>query len=370
VIRFPRLALCLTLVVLAGTGVSYAQPPAPAAPAPPPPPAPAPASTPLAAEIGRWLDVQSILLQTRYHFIASATSAPDINQMQTWDTLRARIKADPAGRIAVSVGWLSGPSFIGSWNDSGIGTGTTRLHTSLRLLSLDVTPIKGVVVQAGSVQLLRGESTEFTTYDNDGYLTGERITIHRPKDLFFDEVSVARGYLGDANRPSVFDRTRRLKEANYRQYLLTKHVARHVWTSADLTRYNEATIIHAAARVQLPTLRVIDNVRYEQYVRDAKTETVAGFTATAEKQLTRPLLIAGGYGDIDKNYGGLNADRFNRGRRLYALATYTLSPVLSLSTYLGRAVHNDYPVTNHTRFDVTLSYNLLAQLQRSGILPK
>lgn len=356
---FFRIAVCLAASVIAGAGVSFAQ----SAPATSPAPA-------LTSEIARWLDVQSLLLQTRYHFVSSDTPIADVNQMQTWDTLRMRVKADPAGHVAVSLGWLSGPSFIGSWNDSGAGTGTLRLHTSLRLFSLDVTPVRGVTAQVGSVQLARGESTEFTTYDNDGYMTGERITLRRPKDLFFDEITVARGYLGDATKPSVFDRTDRLADVNYRQYLLARHIGKHLWTSGDLTRYAGATIIHTAARVQAPRMRVVDTIRYEQYVRDSNVETVAGFTLTGEKQLRRPLGAAAGYGDIDKNYGGLNADRFNRGRRVYGILTYTLSPTLSLSTYLGRGVLNDYAITNRTRFDVTLSYNLLAQLQRNGLLPK
>jgi hypothetical protein len=325
---------------------------------------------PSASAIGRWLDVQSLLLQTRYHFVASDTAIADTNQMQTWDALRLRVKADPAGRVAVSLGWSSGPTFTGSWNETGIGTGMLHLHTSLRLLSLDVTPVRGVTAQVGSVQLARGESTEFTTYDNDGYMTGERITVHRPKDLFFDEVTVARGYLGDATKPSVFDRTDRLADVNYRQYLLARHIGRHLWTSGDLTRYAGATIVHTAARVQAPAMRVADTIRYEQYVRNSHVETVAGFTVTGEKQLRRPLGAALGYGDIDKNYGGLNADRFNRGRRVYGILTYTFSPVLSVSTYLGRGVLNDYPITNRTRFDVTFSYNALAHLQRAGVLAK
>jgi hypothetical protein len=352
-----HLAICLTASVFVGCGVCRAQTPAPTS------------TSALASDLARWVDVQTFQLQARYHFVEPATSAPNTDQTQTWDTLRLRVKADPGGRLAISVGWLSGPQFIGSWNDSGVGTGTMRLHSSVRWLSLDATPVAGVTAQFGSLQLARGESTEFTTFDNDGYLTGERITLRRPKNLYFDEVTVSRGYIGDITKPSIFDRTRRFADVNYRQYLLAKHVTKQIWTSGDITRFAEATIVHAAVRVVAP-LRVVDSVRYEQYVRDSNVETVSGFTATAEKQLTRPLGLAAGYGDIDKNFGGLNADRFNRGRRVYAIFTYALSPVLSLSTYTGRAVLNDYPVTNRTRVDVTLTYNVLAHLQRAGILAK
>jgi hypothetical protein len=328
-------------------------------------------ASPASDLIGRWIDPQTFQLLTRYHYVDPATPTPVANQMQTFEQLRFRVKADPAGRVAVGFGYSSGSTFIGSWNDTGIGTGTTRLHVGLRLLWLDVTPVKGVTAQVGSLQIVRGESTEFTTFDNDGYMVGERISVRRPKSFFFDEVSVTRGFLGDANKPSVFDRTERFGDFNYQQYLLARHFATHVWASADLTRWNHVDITHAAVRAQLPPeLRLIDGVRYEQYVRAAggTVGTVAGFTVSGEKKILSPLLVSLGYGDIDKNYGSLNADRFNRGRRLFGIATYTLSPVLALSTFVGRAVHNDYLVSNHTRVDVTLTYNVLAQLQRAGVL--
>jgi hypothetical protein len=319
--------------------------------------------------IARWLDAQYFQGMLRYHFVDPETPTPEANQLQSWEALRFRLKADAAGRVAVAFGFSSGPSFVGSWNDTGVGTGNTRLHVSLRLLSLDVAPVRGVTVQAGSLQLARGESTEITTFDNDGYLTGERVTVRRPKTLFFDEISIAQGYVGDANEPSVFDRTDRLGDHNYQQYLVARHIQKRVFASGDFTRWAGANIVHAAARVQSPELRALDSIRYEQYVRTLSGKTVAGFAVTGEKQVARPLVLSGGYADIDKDFGGLNADRFNRGRRVFGIATYTVSPVLSVMTYAGQAVHNDYPVSNGTRIDVTLIYNILGHMQRAGWLP-
>ncbi len=353
-LRACRIALAVTVCIACSTAAAFAQSPAP---------------SPTADFFAPWFDAQTFQLLARYHYVDPATPTPQANQMQTFEQLRFRVKSDPAAHVAVSFGFSSGSTFIGSWNDTGIGTGTRRLHIGLRLLSLDATPIAGVTAQVGSLQLARGESTEITTFDNDGYMTGERLTARRPHELFFDDITIARGYVGDPNTPSVFDRLHRLGDFNYQQYLLARHIGTRLWASGDYTRWQQADITHAAARALVPELRFVDTLKYEQYTRaSAKADTVYGFAVSGDKKLLPPLIVTFGYADIDKNYGGLNADRFQRGRRFFGIASYTLSPVLTLSTFVGRAVYNDYAVSNHTRVDVFLTYNALAHLQRAGWL--
>lgn len=344
---------------------------------------PPPAAQPGAIlDVSRWVDTQTFTVNTRYHFVDAGTTGPDTNHAQAQEILRLRLKADRGGHVAVGLGASSGPSFTGSWNDTGLGTGTHRFHVSLRLLSLDLAPAHGVAVQVGSMQLARGESTEITSYDNDGYVMGERLSVRRPKELWFDEVSVSRGFLGDTTRPSVFDRIDRFHDFNYQQYLVARRVTSRVWSSADFTRLAHINTFRAAARVRAPELRIVDSVRYEQYVRfdhrtavagaaanrGTDTDAIYGFAVSGEKQITKPLLVSVGFADIDRQYGGLNADRFNRGRRLFTTLTYALSPVLAISTFVGHAIHNDYAVINNTRVDVILQYNVLAHLQRTHLL--
>jgi len=68
----------------------------------------------------------------------------------------------------------------------------------------------------------RGQSTEVTSYDYDGYLVGERITLDRPGNLYFDEISITYGFLGDFNRPNVFGRLHRLGQSNYHEFGVSK----------------------------------------------------------------------------------------------------------------------------------------------------
>jgi hypothetical protein len=375
-----RLVVVLLGVVVSLSGgrmvqEAAAQPAAPAAAsAEPQPPAfhhDEPHAPPVSAYISRWLDAQTFTLTARYRFVDAASTGPDANHIQTNEILRLRVKADRAGRVGVGLGASTGPSFTGGWNDTGIGTGNHRFHVNLRLLSLDLAPMAGVSGQVGSLQLARGESTEITTFDNDGYMTGERLTVRRPKLLFFDEVTVSRGFVGDTTKPSVFDRLDRFHDFNYQQYLLARRVSPRVWTSADVTHLAHANTLHAAARVRAPELHIVDTVRYEQYVRfgaASDAHTIAGFAMSGEKQISKLITAGLGYADVDKQFGGLNADRFNRGRRLFGTFSYALSPVLALTTFIGRAIHNDYVVANRTRVDVALQYNLLAHLQRGGLL--
>src|ERR1039457_3812087 len=55
----------------------------------------------------------------------------------------------------------------------------------VRELYVSATPIKAATVEFGSFGIERGYASEITTFDYDGYLTGERIRIQAPAHLFF-----------------------------------------------------------------------------------------------------------------------------------------------------------------------------------------
>ena len=79
------------------------------------------------------------------------------------------------------------------------------------------------------------------------------------------------------------------------------------------------------------------------------------------------MTAGGGYADIDETYGGLNADRFNKGRRFFALASVKVFQDLTASTFVSRAVHNSFAVPNNRRIDFVVAYNALGPLQRAGL---
>jgi hypothetical protein len=122
-----------------------------------------------------------------------------------------------------------------------------------------------------------------------------------------------------------------------------------------------------AVRVNTTESGVVDAVRVELYQRTTGQHG-AGFAAAAERLLPHKISLTGGFATIDRSYGGLNGDRFNRGRRLFAEARLPLVQDLSLNVFYGRAVGNDVAIANTQRFDIVLGYNALKALQRAGAL--
>src|SRR5262249_9506787 len=133
----------------------------------------------------------------------------------------------------VEAGLFTGNGFTGGWNSSGWGTGKGQSNLFLKQLFFSARPIAGVEIQYGGLYFDRGQSTEVTSYDYDGYLVGERITLNRPRSFYFDEISVTYGYLGDFNRTNVFGRLHRLSQSNYHEFEVSKQISVRVRTSAS-----------------------------------------------------------------------------------------------------------------------------------------
>ncbi len=114
--------------------------------------------------------------------------------------------------------------------------GTRRLRQFyLRELYFSATPVKPVTVEFGSFGIERGYGSEITTFDDDGYIAGERIAVHSPKQLFFDEIQFTNAYFGDFATTNFLDRGSSLKSSNYRQVSAKKKLNDRVAFSADYT---------------------------------------------------------------------------------------------------------------------------------------
>ena len=357
------------------TPVRAAAPAAPSAPATNPgaqatpgdTPATTPTPGPTPGALSRWIDIQTGTVAARYRYIETSTGAVTSNHLQGQVVFKGRFKFDRAGRLSVNALAATGSTFTTGWNNTGWGTGDLATDFSLKHLFVAVVPVKGVDVSFGSFAPVRGESTEITTFDNDAYLMGEHVSVKRPMDLYFDEIGFTSAYVGDLLAPSVFDRGDRLTGSrNYFQYFVAKRFSTRVAASADYVRQSGTPIVHTAVTVTIP-LGIVDSLKYEQYVRGGE-HTDWGFSVYAEKVVAKRLALGAGYATIDEHYGGLNADRFNRGNRIYESATIRLTPDLSMLVWAGQAVATDYTIANKYRFDAVLTYNVLGGLQRAGWL--
>lgn len=320
--------------------------------------------------IRRWLDVQQLTLYSRYRFVDNNKTPPvtTADQLQYKESIRARFNIDPEKRFTINAGFFSGSNFTSSWNNWGVGTGGNfdSQDNYVKQLYASAIPVTGVEGQVGGLFVTRGEQDEWISFDDDGFIMGERGTVKRPKNLYFDELTVTRGALGPLNQPDIGDRWDSFKHQNYTQALAVKKFSAMFAASASYERQIGADIARAAVTVHLSKTAPVNTIRYEQYHRFNLHEA-SGFAVWADRSITKYLRLQGGYATVDQYYGGWNADRMQIGRRFFAAATIPIWGPVSASLYGTQALHADYPITIRQRFDAVISYDLLDTLRRGRI---
>jgi hypothetical protein len=347
-----RCAIFSAIFALAASKAA-AQAPRPAA-APPPP-------------LRRWFELQTLTASTRYRFIESNADVVTANQMQYREIFRARFNLDAKHRYTATIGGGSGNAFISAWNNTGAGTGTTNFHDHyMKELYAAAQPVDGLELQYGGMYVTRGETTEYTSYDEDGYLLGERVSVRRPKELFLDEFTVTRAAIGPYNVPNLHKRWDGLKHPDYCQVLGDKRINQYVAASFDYSTQAGADTLRGAIALRFKPSAPISALRYEQYGR-VNAHAAAGFAVTAERPLPRGTRLLGGYATVDQFYNGWNSDRIQRGRRVFALANVPIVGPLSAQLFVTQALHSPYPVAIRTRFDAIVIYDVAAALRQTGV---
>lgn len=331
--------------------------------------APASAQTPAASAtspLARWLDVEALAITSRYRLIEATSGEVVSSAVQLQPNIRVRLKADRAGRVRLHIGTFGGNSFTSSWMNTGIGLAPWDGHLWVKQFYVALQPARGIEVQGGSLYFTRGEHTEITTYDNDGYLTGARLLVRRPRALWVDEVSLTRAWIGDFADPNAFRRLSHVGDGNYEQALVSKRLGRGIAVSADFTHDRATDTWREAIAFQPHKGRVISQARLELYQRVTPT-SAQGFGVVGERRVTSKMTLGLGWASIDRAFGGLNGDRYNRGRRWFTQGSYQLPADLTVSWFYTRAVDTPYAVTNAHRTDVLLAWNALGLLRRHHV---
>lgn len=313
----------------------------------------------------RWFELQTASIIAMYRFQETDRGLTTYNQLQHKEIFKGRFKFDRAGRYSITAGVATGNSFIGSYINTGVGRGHGATNLYLKQLYFAARPIDGVELQAGGLYLNRGESTEVTSYDDDGFITGYRASVRRPGKFFFDEISATYGYLGDLTKPNLNKRFHRLTQSNYHQFLVAKTIGKRATLSVDYTFQSGVETLRQALRIRTKELRFVDSIRFENYQR-VDTNPAYGFAVRGEKAIGKFSAYAG-FAAVDRRNGMLNADRLGPGKRVFGYAEYRISPEVSVNIFAARAVANDFPISHRTRIDISLNYNLLKTLQKSGI---
>lgn len=317
-------------------------------------------ATPLAAQAAAqqpWLDLQSLSFGLRYRMVENNLGARAQNWSDHHQGLKLRLKLDRPARYSLSAVALNGDTFQAGWNLRGLGTPSSN-RLFLKQLFVTAKPRSGVELQYGGLGILRGESTEITSYDNDGYLMGQRLTLSPRRGV--DELTLTAGYLGDFRTPSVTRRWHRLSDVNYGQVLVKKQLTDHLTATADLTDVDGERTLRQGLVIR-PSA-VVDLIRLEAYER-LNGQSGAGGAITVEKPFGRTRLAAT-YATIDDRYSALNSDRYGRGPRLALTSTTSLGRDVSLQVYLTRALEDDLTMPNRTRVDVLVRYELAALLRQ------
>jgi hypothetical protein len=348
---------------------------------------------------GRWLDLKSLSYSGRYRSTTNWHGRHLFEFGQQRYVAAGRIKLDRPGRYSVNFHASSGRYFNwsyadlvgGQYKDSVVAARAYKTpketadlknavlldpngatysagipsrggYFSPRQLYFSATPVDQVTVEFGSLAIEHGQNTEITSFDDDGYIAGERVRIHDPKHLFFDQIAGTWAYLGSPLTPNFFSRGGDLGKSNYAQYLVEKKIGRFVMASTDFTLANNTHTMREGVAFKLPGAKVIDAARLELYQRTNSVNISgsnfangSGFAASAHKLLFKRLNFEGGYASIDERYavyGGSiylavvgfawNSDSYETGKRVFTKADLKLGKGV---TAFGFYTHNVAPLT-------------------------
>ena len=339
-------------------------------------------------QLDRWVDLKEMDFSMRYRGVDDSNGAHEFAQGQQRSIIDGKFKFDEQGKYGIVFHASTGRYFNWAYADFAGGGNEKALNLELakanpnqaghlaffaflfpeelkasqksggwsfnvRRLYLDVEPLKGVEAQYGSLDINRGAGSEITTYDNDGYISGERLLIKRPNNIFFDEASVTYAYIGDLYTPNFFARGERLTKSNYHQFLLRRSFAKRVDASFDYTWQAKTNTLRYAAFVKLPESRVFDSVRLEAYRRintvnfpglpfPLPVSPGKGFGITASKKIKKRFVLDAGVSSIDYGTGiltedvysydlglGLNGDSYGVGQHYFVRPAVTLTPYLN-----------------------------------------
>jgi len=301
---------------------------------------------------------------TQYVFAKNGLGVTTANQQQYQVAVRGRFKLDAKGRFGINAGLYSGGNFIAGFNNTGLGMGEAQSNLYLKHLYLSALPLDGVEVQYGSLDVWHDESTDITGYAYNGYVVGERVSIQRPRELFFDDISVAYGYVGDLNSPNAIGRLHRVGQSNFHRFMLKKSISERAWASTDYAFQSGIETWREAIRIRATELRVLDTVHAEVY-EISRIHPAYGFAAYGEKALLSRFIVGGGYADIDRTM--LNSDRFGRGKRIFLTTKIPINEAFSILMFATQATDHIASNVPQQRVDIEFYYNLLYHLRKTGI---
>jgi hypothetical protein len=368
---------------------------------------------------GRWLDLKAFSHSERYRSEYNFGDGHLFENAQERSFIQGRVKLDTQDRYSIGFRGSTGhyfnwaySDFAGKGESARIASGdlgktfpnspyaaekalaqavdpagrallsnpSTGWGFYFRELYFSASPAKALTVEFGSFGVERGVSTEATSFDDDGYIDGERITVRSPKHLYFDQVGFTSAFLGNVDTPSMFDRGAAFKQSNYRQVFAKKHLNERIDFSAEYNWLNQTNTLREAAIFKIPETKIVDSVRLEAYQRlntvNLQGLDVAGgsgFAVTLQKAVTNRLSGDIGYADIDKDYSvyfadrffhavafALNGDQYGLGKRPFIHGFYKVNSVVTAYGFYTHEVGAGINTLNKQGLNGGLNFDLKA----------
>ncbi len=389
--------------------------------------------------VGRWLNLETLSNSERYRNAFAVGGVHVFENAQQRSLIIGKITLDAEGRYDIGFRASSGRYFNWAFSDytgenfadrvqspvflpsfftpaenlaaiQAIFADPTglRLATQLksngwqfyaRELYFSATPVKPMTVEFGSFGIERGLATEITTFDDDGYLSGERIRFHDSKHFFFDEVGFTSAFFGDIATPNLFDRGSSLKKFNYRQLFVKKRLNQRLGFSGEYTWQAGTQTLRQAALIEVKESRIVDSVRFESYERlnavsfagiaqsplgpiaALSIPGASGFAIAARKNLGK---LSGdvGYASIDKDYAvysgyrfptvigfPLNGDSYGQGNRPFMHASYTIAPGVAAFGFYTHEIGPERVITlNQQGLNAGMTFDLKAMVNHEKLV--
>lgn len=387
------------------------------------------AAHPTEGKLSRWVEMDALSFTMRYRNTFDTNGVRLFDNIQQRSLVSGKFKFDKEGKYFVGFRASSGKYFNWSFsNFSGLDYGTAVLGASpsasiphqiavgtayaadpqageiisklsargwqfyMRDLYMSATPVSWLTLQFGAIPIERGVGTEITTYDEDGYISGERVIVHAPEHVYLDKIAFTSAYLGDVFTPNFFERYNRFGESNYRQVLAEKKFGSRLKASMDYTWLIGTHTMREALQAKTGESRILDSARIELYQRTndhqlpgylAMAGNGWGFTGT--KQFSKKLTFEGGFASVDGDAGvysgsptlaavgfALNGDSYQVGQRFFGRANVKVVPGISLFGFYTHAINSkETPLTyTFTRQNMNfgMQFDFKTMLQKAHIL--
>jgi hypothetical protein len=386
-------------------------------------------TAPAEGPLSRWLEVDALSFSIRYRNSFDTDGVHVFDDYQQRSLFSGKVKLDKQGKYFIGFRAESGRYFNWSYASfSGLNYGqavnnavaamspqrqavlyaayyadpqgaavSSHIMASgwqfyVRDLYLSATPVKGLTLEYGAIPIERGVGTEITTYDEDGYITGERVRAKYPKQLYLDQIEFTSAYLGDVFTPNFFDRYDRLDQWNYRQILGEKHFGKRLKASVDYTWLAGTHTVREALLVNTHETGLLDSARVELYQRTNDIQlpgyfakAANGWAFTGTKRLSKRVTIEGGFAGIDQSYGvysgsstlagagfSLNGDSYQVGDRFFGRTNVKVLPGTSLFAFYTHQINSkpnpiEYSFVRQN-FNFGMQLDFKAMLQRAHLL--